>query len=342
MNFFHDSGSHVAVDDFADDDRGFFYTDAQGLGDFFAHGLDGAIFIEAHFSAEIILGVQVAEDNVCVGDGGFGAAEIETRRAGDGAGTARADLHAIFEEFVDGGDGAAAGADGERLNHGDADHPAIDDGAKIVTADAVFDDEADVEAGAAHVRHDDILVAENFGYVMRAHKAGDWAAVESAAGSGAKNFGDSAGALNHQERLGVTFFAELVPHGGKFDLHGALEVGVEDGGHGALVFAELADDLSGEDHGQVADVKFFVFVADDFFYAALVRGIQEAPEERDYEAAGAAAGQIANFFANIVFIERADDLAARIDALFYADDHVAGDERVGFVLDCQVAALGNA
>ena len=56
VNFFHDRGCHVAVDDFADDYGGFFDADAQGLGDFFAHGLDGAVFVEAHFSAEIIIG----------------------------------------------------------------------------------------------------------------------------------------------------------------------------------------------------------------------------------------------------------------------------------------------
>src|SRR5271154_157963 len=118
MNFFHDRGGHVAVDDFADDDGGFFDSDAQRLRDFFADGIERAIFIQA---------------------------------------------------LVDIGDGAAAGADGKSLDHGDADHPAINDGAKIVAADAVFDYQSDVEAGAAHVRHDDILVAENFCYVVRAH-----------------------------------------------------------------------------------------------------------------------------------------------------------------------------
>jgi hypothetical protein len=258
---------------------------------------------------EIILRVEVAEDDVSVCDRRLRAAEIETRRAGNGTGAARADLHAIFEKFVYVGDGSAAGADGERLDHGDTDHPAVDDGAKIVAADAVLDDEADIEAGAAHVRHDDILVAENFRDVMRAHQAGDWAAIKGAAGGGAEHFGDSAGALNHEQRLGVTFFAELVPHGGKLDLHGALEIGVENGGHGALVFTELADDLSGEDDGKIANVKFLVLIADDFFYAALVRGIQKTPEQRDHESARTPTGEIANFFAHVVFIERADDAA---------------------------------
>jgi hypothetical protein len=100
--------------------------------------------------------------------------------------------------------------------------------------------------------------------------------------------------------------------------------------------------LTGEDHGEITDVKFLVLVADDLFYAALVRGIQETPEERDDETAGAAAGEVTHFFADVVFIERADDVAARIHAFFYADDHVAGDKRVGFILHGEVAALGNA
>ena len=321
-------------------DGGFFDADAERLGDFFANGLNGAILIEAHSAAVIILGIEVAEDDVGVGDSRLGAAEIETGGAGHRAGAARADLHAIFEQFVHAGDGAAAGADRESLDHGDADHPAVDDGAEIVAADAVLDDQADVEAGAAHVGHDDVLVAERLWHVMRAHQAGDWTAIESAAGGGAENFGDSAGALNHEQRFFVAALAQLVPHGGKLDLHGALQIGVEDGGHGALVFAELADDLSGENHRQVADVKFLVFVADDFFDAALVHRIQEAPEKRDDEAARAAIDEVANFFADIVFIERADDVAARIHALLYADDHVSRDERVGLFLDGEVAALG--
>ena len=35
-------------------------------------------------------------------------------------------------------------------------------------------------------------------------------------------------------------------------------------------------------------------------------------------------------------------LAARIHALFYADDHVARNQRVGFLLHREVAALGDA
>ena len=142
--------------------------------------------------------------------------------------------------------------------------------------------------------------------------------------------------------LVVTSLAQLVPHCGKLDLHRALQIRIENCGECALVFAEFADDLSGKYDGQIADVKFLVFVADDFFYAALVRGIEKAPKKRNDETARAPADEVADFFADVVFVQRADDIAAGIDALFDADDHVAGDERVGLFLNSKIAAFLDA
>ena len=85
--------------------------------------------------------------------------------------------------------------------------------------------------------------------------------------------------MDHEERFFVAAIAEFVPHGGEFDLHGALQIGVKDCGEGAFVFAEFADDLAGENYRQVADVEFLEFVANDFLNALFVNGIEEAPEE---------------------------------------------------------------
>ena len=78
------------------------------------------------------------------------------------------------------------------------------------------------------------------------------------------------------------------------------------------------------------------------FTAALVNGIEKAPEKRDDNAARAAVHEIADFFADIVFIYRTNDVAARVHALFHADDHVAGNERLGLFLNGEIAALLHA
>ena len=57
MNFLHDRGSHIAVDDFSYDHRAFFHADSERLGDLVAHRLNRAILVQSHLSAEIVFRV---------------------------------------------------------------------------------------------------------------------------------------------------------------------------------------------------------------------------------------------------------------------------------------------
>src|SRR4029077_12521115 len=111
VDLFHDCRGHVAVDDLADDRRALFDTDAERLGALVANRLALAGFFEFHLPAEVIVGIDVAQDHVRIRDRWFRAAEIETRRARHRSGAARSDLHAILQQLVDVGDRATARAD---------------------------------------------------------------------------------------------------------------------------------------------------------------------------------------------------------------------------------------
>ena len=98
-------------------------------------------------------GFEVAEDDVGVGDGRLGAALVVTGGAGVGAGAARADPQGVAG--VDPADRAAAGADRVDVDRGHADRLALDLDLAAHRGAAVFD-QADVEAGAAHVDRDQV------------------------------------------------------------------------------------------------------------------------------------------------------------------------------------------
>src|ERR1700683_5012543 len=92
MNFLHDRGSHIAIDDFSNDYRAFFNTDPEWLGGLVAHALNRAILIQPHLPAEIVFRVEVAEHHVSVCHRRLASAEIETSWAGNRAGSPRTHL----------------------------------------------------------------------------------------------------------------------------------------------------------------------------------------------------------------------------------------------------------
>src|SRR5208282_4061944 len=77
VDFLHDRGSHIAVDDLANDCRSLLDADSQRLGDLVAHRLNCAILVEPHLSAEVVVGVQITEDDVGVRDRGLRSPQVE-------------------------------------------------------------------------------------------------------------------------------------------------------------------------------------------------------------------------------------------------------------------------
>ena len=78
----------------------------------------GAGFIKLDLAAGEIGGIDFAQRQVGIGDGGFGAAAAIADGAGGGAGAVRP--HGDAVQFIDAGDGAAAGADLHHFDDGNA------------------------------------------------------------------------------------------------------------------------------------------------------------------------------------------------------------------------------
>src|SRR5205807_8175952 len=121
--------------------------------------------VHANLAAGEVRGVEVAEQEVRVGDRRLTATEAVGRRTRVRARAARADFQQT--DLVDGGDRAAAGADLDQLDGGDADrqpaalHEALlargFEGVGGERLAAV--DERELGGGAAHVEREQVAVA---------------------------------------------------------------------------------------------------------------------------------------------------------------------------------------
>ncbi len=159
VDFALDRRGHVLLDDVADHRGGLVDRDAQRLRDFRVDRGDGLGLVQRHAAGEIGIRRDVAKGDVGVGHGRLGAAEVIAHGPRHRAGAFRADFEPV-QQRVEPCDRTAARTHRGRLQHRDADHPAVDDRAELVAAHARVDDHADVEAGAADVACDHVLVPE--------------------------------------------------------------------------------------------------------------------------------------------------------------------------------------
>ena len=112
--------------------------------------------IERLRAAEEIIRIEIAADEVGVGDGRPRAAAAVAGRARIGAGALRPDVEEAAA--VDPGDRAAAGGDRRHVERGHVDLAARDHAFGRLQRRAAFD-EGDVGAGAAHVERDEPALA---------------------------------------------------------------------------------------------------------------------------------------------------------------------------------------
>ena len=99
------------------------------------------------------------------------------------------------------------------MNHGETDHPAINDRAELVVTHIGRNDQANIKTGAAHVARHDIRVAKLPRDVSRADQSSHRTSVIGPAGRSLVDFGDAARVLHHHERAGIAILAQFVPHG---------------------------------------------------------------------------------------------------------------------------------
>ncbi len=147
---------HLVVGDFANAGGRLCHVHSQRLGDILADRLMRSFDIQAHLTAEEILRVDDAQHHIGIGDRRLDTASPvagRTRRRARAFGANRevTVLHA--------GDRSAARTDGGHLDRrqGHVETPFL---AHRLEQRLTVDDQADIEAGAAHVGGQDVLVAQ--------------------------------------------------------------------------------------------------------------------------------------------------------------------------------------
>ena len=119
-----------------------------------ADGLLGQTPVHIHLAAQNLRRIQLAQHDVGISDTGQLTASHIAGRARGGSGTAGA--HFQCATLVDVGNGTAAGAHGDDVDHGDAGGIALHRAVVGQLSLAVFD-QAHIDTGAAHVKGDDLV-----------------------------------------------------------------------------------------------------------------------------------------------------------------------------------------
>src|SRR5439155_7307018 len=114
-----DEVGHAGIEDVDDPDRRLFQTEGQRLGDPLSDGLLREAPVELPRTAEEIVRVDAAEDDVRVRHGRVGAPTPVRRGPGLGARALWTDLQEA--SAVDPRDAAAAAADGDDIDHREAE-----------------------------------------------------------------------------------------------------------------------------------------------------------------------------------------------------------------------------
>ncbi len=250
---------HVLVYHLADAERGQLGRELQPVADDALHRRRGAGGVQRQPAAGKRRGIDAPEDEIGVGDGGLAAAApvADGPRLGPGAVGADADA----AQRVDARDRAAAGADLDHLDDGDAQRQAA---ALLETVDARhledaaglrlgIVDEADLGGRAAHVVGQHLREAALLRHVAREDgAAGRTGFDQPHREADRRRDGGDAAARHHQEqRTGEACGGEVALEIGEIAPHQRLDIGVGAGGGEALVFAHLRRHVAGERHREM-------------------------------------------------------------------------------------------
>jgi hypothetical protein len=266
----------------------------------------------------------LAEGDMGVGDGGFGAAIAVAGRAGAGAGAFGADGEGAV---LDAGQRSAPGTDGDHVDHRQRQRP-IADGAVLGQADLATLDEADIGGGAADVIGDDVLDAAGRSRRAGADHAGRGAG-ERRERRGDADLGSpghaAIGLHQHQRRSGalvVETLFEVLHIGGDPGHHGC----VEHGGQAALVFAHHGQHIARHRDGETGQ-----FIAQDLGDPPLMGRIGIGVDQADGDGLHIHAADFFGRGADRRVIEGFEHCAAGGNALIHLDDPARGNR--GYRLD---------
>ena len=224
--------------------------------------------------ASVEAGVQVAEQEVGVGDRGLGAAAAVA--GGPGVRPGRLRPGAKRAARVEPADRAAAGPDGVDVDHRQLDHPAADL-ARVGAPHPAVLDHADVARGAAHVEPDRVPVRGERRQQAGADRAAG-GAREHAPGSrpGGLRGGRHAAGGPHHQRLRQAALGAGRGEPPQVAAEQGRQVGVDDGGRAALVLAKLRQHLVRD-----RDVEARELGAQALGDRALVSGVEVGEQQAD-------------------------------------------------------------
>ena len=274
--------------------------------------------------------MQATQADVGVGHSGVVPAEVVGGRAWLRTGAARPDTD--LPEGVGGGDGAAAGADLQHLDHRDRDrhaaallepglprHLEAGGGARHVVLD-----EGDLGRRAAHVEGADAVAAVAGGQIGGEHGATGRPRLHQPHGERRGNLHaqQSAAGVDEMQRAGCTEPAQLGLEAPQVGGHQRLHVGVGAGGVEPLVLAHPGRDLAAERRGDAGRG-----LQEQVTEPALVVAVAVAVHEPDGHGLVSAVDQLRHDCAGAGLVEGHQRFAPRVEAL--ADDVavLALDER---------------
>ena len=299
----------------------------------------GGVHVELHGPAREVVRVQVAQDQVGVGD-----RRLPSPAPVAGRPRRRARALGPHGDHAQGGpgEGAAAGADLDQVDGLDVHRdPASRGEAYLVELEGgggegfPLLDEGELGGGPAHVEGDQIAVAGELAIDARHEGAGRRPRLDHAHGVALHGLGrgDPARGL-HDEEPG----AGAAPSHGLLEApevlsHGGHDVGVDDGGAGPLVLSEGGGNLVGSGHGDIGGL-----FSDDLRNALFMHWVYIAVEEAHRNGRDPLGGEGPDHAARLGLVERQENAAVGQDALGDLADQAAGDQRGGR-LDLKVVHL---
>ena len=164
-----DCSGHVGIHHADNALRRFFIRKAHGLGDLPANRLFGQLSVNLQTSPQHIVGVDAAQNQICIRHHGIFISKPVSGRAWVGTRALRSYLQRAC--VVDIGDAAAASAYRMDIDHGHTGWQTTDLALGRVLRDAAVH-QRHIGTGAAHVVGDDILIPGSPGHINGTHDAG--------------------------------------------------------------------------------------------------------------------------------------------------------------------------
>ncbi len=285
----------------------------------------GRVSIERPAAAEVVGGVDEVHHDHRVGHRGPRAATPVTGGAGVGAGAFRPDLGNAAA--IGPGDAAAAGTDADDVDRGEAgDQRLVSEWPALGVGELAATQERHVEARPSHVGADHVRQLELLGERPGGDHTADRARVHQLQGLLGRLRGQQGAAEALEEAEALRRQPPALELGFQ-----ALDVGddvvADEGGEQrrvpALELARERMDLAGGDHVEVG-----VELLHDLLGPHLVRAVLERPEEDDGDRLHPTLlDQPPRRGANLVLVERRDDVAVLVDALGDLERPLPVDDR---------------